>query len=721
MKRLLGLTFGVTMMLLVVNAAPSAAFKTFPNASCPDTMTIFGLKTLLGGVDPCSAVTGAGSAPGDTVLGVGGIITGFDEVPTGFDVYIQMSGGGPTGGYSGIDVFTHGTNMRPVYGFNRGDSIVVEFSAVAVFNGDVELESPNNNFSSPNIKLRKVSSANPLPPFVVGNSTDLKELPTNAFFAPLVSSLVKLTGPVRVARILTNTSTSRTALLVRDAAPSDSVFIDFSKLSSVAPAAVGVYYTSISGIGNKAARGFRIMPRDGDDIVDAQPPSVVDAYAVAENAYRVLFDRAVTPATATNTGNYSLASFGSVDAAAMDGTSAVILTVSGTAPSQNRAGRASAEKVAGLLHGKSETVTVNGITGVANDSTMKTPASLSFIAGVLSCGEMSYPNPDSLAATPCRDVSRFLGSPVGSGVTGQYSNGPFGPRSTVTGIVAGIYGNLYYMEDSLPGQNRGITVFAPPQALTLGHRYMLAGADEEFFSENEYAGIAKVYDFGATSVPAPVPLTVAVAARDTCGSDTTIDKGRKYLSDLVKLTNVIVVRRFATKAQNGFHVTGQAPFNADTIFCENQNNVLGANDSNNVNYPPIGDVVDVVGCEHYTTNTSTPSFRVCPRTPADITIKGIAGVNPTPTALSFAVYPNPARTVKLDFALPKQTDVQLGVYDIVGRRIALLANGTLPAGPYHREWNGLDDRGNKVHSGVYFYRLRAGNEVRKVQSILIRD
>src|SRR5204863_730185 len=136
-------------------------------------------------------------------------------------------------------------------------------------------------------------------------------------------------------------------------------------------------------------------PRDAGDIVDAQPPSVDDGYAVADNQYRITFDRPVTSGTATNTSNYSLASFGTVNSAVMDGTSAVILTVSGT----------------GLSHGQGETVTVNGITGVSNGLTMTSAGQAAFRAGVLSCGEMSGPNPDSLAASPCRDVSKYIGSP----------------------------------------------------------------------------------------------------------------------------------------------------------------------------------------------------------------------------------------------------------------------------------------------------------------------
>ena len=695
MKRLLIAAAGAAVVCLAALSAPALAFTQYPNATCPDTLSIIRLKTLLNGVDPCSPLSsGTSGAPGDTVNGVGGIITGFDEIPTGFDIYVQQSAGGPQ---SGIDVFTHGTNFRAPYGFNRGDSVVVEYARVANFNGDVELEAPNNVFSNPNIVLRKVSSGNPLPPFVFGNTTDFKETPTNTYIAQYMTCLIHLNGPVRVAR-LTGLA-FHGMLVVSDASPGDSVFVDYAKLTSIVPPALGTVLQSISGIVNNAARGYRIMPRDANDIVDTQPPAVTDGYSVADNKYRIVFDRDVTAGTATNIANYSCNSFASVTNSVMDGTAAAVLTLTG-APA----------------HGfPLEVVNVNNITGLVNGVTMTSASTATFVPGVLSCGEMSSPNPDSLAATPCQDRSIYAGP------LGQYINGQFGPRSTLTGIVCGIYGNLYYMEDLNPSSNRGITVFAPPSALTLGHRYILAGNDEEFYSENEFAGVSYVNDLGTVGVPPPVPLSIHVAAYDTCDANQNLNDGRNYLSDLVYLPASKVVKRFATLPTNGFHIAGPAPTFADTIFIENQNNVLGAFDTTNVNYPTVGSMVTVVGVMHYTTNTSTPSFRVCPRSPLDITLSGVAGAGAPAPRLAFAVYPNPARSVQVAFSLPVAEDVQLGVFDLVGRKVATLASGQLPAGQHHRDWNGLDASGQKVHPGMYFYRLRAGSSTLTTRAVLLTN
>jgi hypothetical protein len=278
MKKLLLSAVIAAVALTTATAAFATVFPPGVGAACPDTMTIKVLKDNLNLTNACSAITpNTTGGAGDTVLGVGGIIIGFDQIATGYDVYMQMSGGGPN---SGIDVFTGGTNMKPVYGFEIGDSIVVEYARVANYYGDVELLSPNGSFSNPNIVFRKVSSGNPLPPIFEGNTTDFVETPTNTYIAPYMTCLVKLNGPVRVARTGAGLGFNG-MLVVRDAAPSDSVYIDYAKLTSIVPPAVGSYITSITGIVNSASRGWRIMPRDGEDINDLNAPNITDSYAIA--------------------------------------------------------------------------------------------------------------------------------------------------------------------------------------------------------------------------------------------------------------------------------------------------------------------------------------------------------------------------------------------------------------------------------------------------------
>ena len=61
------------------------------------------------------------------------------------------------------------------------------------------------------------------------------------------------------------------------------------------------------------------------------------------------------------------------------------------------------------------------------------------------------------------------------------------------------------------------------------------------------------------------------------------------------------------------------------------------------------------------------------------------------------------------FELPEARNVRLAVYDAAGRVMKTLANGSLEAGQYRRVWDGRDDAGRSVATGLYFLRYEAGD------------
>jgi hypothetical protein len=94
---------------------------------------------------------------------------------------------------------------------------------------------------------------------------------------------------------------------------------------------------------------------------------------------------------------------------------------------------------------------------------------------------------------------------------------------------------------------------------------------------------------------------------------------------------------------------------------------------------------------------------------------GPVGVpDPTVSAgISFArPSPNPARgSVALRYALPRESNVRLGIYDASGRRVRELASGTQPAGAHATAWDLRDETGRAVGAGLYFARLEAAGQV----------
>ena len=71
--------------------------------------------------------------------------------------------------------------------------------------------------------------------------------------------------------------------------------------------------------------------------------------------------------------------------------------------------------------------------------------------------------------------------------------------------------------------------------------------------------------------------------------------------------------------------------------------------------------------------------------------------------------PNPFRgTTLIAFDLPSGCPVTLEVFDLLGRRVATLADASFPAGRHTAEWDLRDLTGARVRPGVYAYRLSAG-------------
>lgn len=80
----------------------------------------------------------------------------------------------------------------------------------------------------------------------------------------------------------------------------------------------------------------------------------------------------------------------------------------------------------------------------------------------------------------------------------------------------------------------------------------------------------------------------------------------------------------------------------------------------------------------------------------------------TGAVLALRIAPNPAAgETHFEFALDREADVMLEVFDLQGRRVATPIAGRLPAGPVRTGWNLRRDDGGSVEAGLYFARLQA--------------
>jgi hypothetical protein len=115
-----------------------------------------------------------------------------------------------------------------------------------------------------------------------------------------------------------------------------------------------------------------------------------------------------------------------------------------------------------------------------------------------------------------------------------------------------------------------------------------------------------------------------------------------------------------------------------------------------------------------------------PALPIFLSYCGISAVSEDvyPTKKSYFLsqnYPNPFNPkTTIDFQLPKQSYVEISILNSLGQLIRTAKSKNYSAGTHSIEWNGRDDFGNDLGSGIYFYNLKADNFSETRKMLLIR-
>jgi hypothetical protein len=688
MKRFASFPLAVALIAGFALSAGATQYPPGPGGSCPDTLTLQQIQNPLAVCHPAS---------GDTVYGIRGIVTGFDKDFSPFNFWIQST----NAPWSGAQVFTGATNYFSTTpsgvgtgGVALGDEIVM-YGRSNEFNQVTQLLDFDNSQSTNDIIIRRTSTGNALPAFRIVTSTEIDWVPTKseATAEQWEGMLVRVRGPITVRRTAGPGVGSRSFLATTGVASPDTFAVDGFALTNVTAPPVGTVIDSVQGILTQVTissiSSYRIQLRDASDLFVALPPNLSDAYPVEDNIIRVVFDRDVTEASAENVNNYSLGSLGLVNSATLVGGSGRIVLLNVTN---------------GLADGDNESVTVSGVVSTGGLA-MTGPQVRNFVNGVLTIAAIQSPDPTGLGE--CNDRTRFVNA-----------NGTPNQRVSYRGTVVAQFGSVYYLSENGIGTaapRSGLPVFGVPQTLVVGRKYLLAGQMQEFdgistsILDGLTEGVTVVYvqDEGPSPVPNPVVQTIPVLSDTTCDAAQNITNAEDFEAVLVTVKNARVLEEPGGPGEPFIIGT---PYNAptDTMLVTNSNSAWSF-DADSM------DIVNVTGLLTY--RNAGFAFRLLPRRNSDIRIVG----NPTGVedgdiaALSFAVT-NPARTPRVTFALPREANVDLGVFDVTGRRMATLARGTLDAGLHSRDWSG--DLGNgRVASGVYFYKLTVDGETRTIRGV----
>lgn len=103
-------------------------------------------------------------------------------------------------------------------------------------------------------------------------------------------------------------------------------------------------------------------------------------------------------------------------------------------------------------------------------------------------------------------------------------------------------------------------------------------------------------------------------------------------------------------------------------------------------------------------------------------LTGVSGEEQIP--MQFALdqnFPNPFNpTTLIRFALPQNASTRLVIYDLLGREVRTLVNSELNAGYFETTWDGKNNVGSQVATGVYIYRIEAGSFISTKKMMLLK-
>jgi len=282
-----------------------------------------------------------------------------------------------------------------------------------------------------------------------------------------------------------------------------------------------------------------------------------------------------------------------------------------------------------------------------------------------------------------------------------------GQLVNVEGIVTAPPGELstslsqFIIEDEAGGEWSGIFVFegSGSQVLFRGDKVRIAG------TVNEFAGTTQI-----------IPLAPEAVELLAFGQPEPPVEG--YSSDVLDtseaLENVLVRTTLAAVQDTilaGTHWFLQTAGADSVVFVDPGPNVTTIAEPGETQY--VTGILD----------GRFGAYELLPRQDSDITqfatdVPGDRVANRV--AAIEEVFPNPFNpNTQIKFNLPRNGLGELVIYNARGQVVRTLLRGEMEAGTYEQEWNGMDDTGNAVSSGVYYARLRFEMEQPSVHKLTL--
>lgn len=176
-----------------------------------------------------------------------------------------------------------------------------------------------------------------------------------------------------------------------------------------------------------------------------------------------------------------------------------------------------------------------------------------------------------------------------------------------------------------------------------------------------------------------------------------------------------IVSVFANGLDVEITVSGTTNSIAGELVDEN-GNVVAVNNSTSNN--PFTLTAPAEGTYLVNAGYKNPNPRTWDSISVVITLTGVSGntIEPVPTYKLYNNYPNPFNpSTKIKYSVAEKTFVSLKIYDIAGSEVASIVNREQAPGEYDIDFNAVN-----LTSGVYLYKIQAGNFVQTKKMILMK-
>ncbi|MCK4328858.1 T9SS type A sorting domain-containing protein [candidate division WOR-3 bacterium] len=276
-----------------------------------------------------------------------------------------------------------------------------------------------------------------------------------------------------------------------------------------------------------------------------------------------------------------------------------------------------------------------------------------------------------------------------------------GELVTVEGVVtvADEFSAPGYIQPVVNGkQTVGVAVFdydTYKAYAKVGDHVLIVGTVAFYNGLTEIADIIS-YEIRDRDVAYDTIIITCADLGDTLGED--------YEGRLVKILGVTTSDEFPDEGSNA-NITITDATGSCTMRIDKDTDIDGTT-------APTG-FFDVVGavCQYDSDAPYWSGYQIMPRLLGDILV-GIEEDEDYPSVYALSQNrPNPFnKTTTISYQLPKSGNVTIGIYNILGEKIATLLDGPAKAGSHNVYWNRKDNRGNMVASGIYFCKMQARTE-----------